>query len=135
MTSTYHKGVIVKSLISITALGGTVLTLVVVLASQGAAQAPPSSRAWSYAYVYDGPGDLEMAYAEPDGCRIEKIAVDPASAFGNRDPDGRYRRSRAVAKAIRMLGDNGWEMVGAGPMYCHYRSTGAPDVIHFKRAQ
>ena len=123
-----------KSVISISALGGAVLALVIVLSSQGAAQSTPSARTWRYAYVTDFP-TLAVAYADADGCRIEDLAIDPEPFAGLRPRDSMEPLHRASAKAIRMLGENGWEMVDEGPAYCHFRTSRAERAIHFKRAQ
>ena len=74
----------------------------------------------------------EICYAEPAGCRIELVTVpnvELPSAFGGIDADA--TKSRAMVKAVRGLGEGGWEMIGNGPAYGH----ATQNAVHFRRAE
>src|SRR2546423_101356 len=102
-----------------------------VLVSPQVAQARAASRdasdtEWEYCAVVKAqfPNSIRLvywiAYFKGDGVRTENVESGPE---GN-----------AFAKAIAKLGQDGWEMVGAGPLEIRVGTPGsAPTAVYFKR--
>ena len=105
----------------------------------GLAQSPitkEQTRVFRYAYVTPSHWrerlGAEICYAEPAGCRIELVTVpnvEIASTFGGIDYGA--TTSRAMVKAIRGLGEKGWEMIGSGPAYGH----ATQNAVHFRHVE
>jgi len=60
-----------------------------------------------------------IAYFKGDGVRTEDVRVGPS---GN-----------AFAKAVARLGEEGWDMVGEGPLEIRPGPGGTPTAVFFKR--
>jgi hypothetical protein len=114
-----------------------------VLAIPGLAQSPAVQqqppRVYRYAYVTPVNRQrvlgAEICYAEPTGCRMEVVtvtAVEMPASFAFGVIDSAETASRAMAKAVRQLGQQRWEMIGSGPAYGHAREATA---VHFRRAE
>ena len=100
------------------------------LAQAGSGQ---SARAVKYAYVLLGVNQrATICFAESGGCRTQEVTADPVmmSADGRSMIDVSATRAAAIAKAVFLLGDAGWEMVGPGPAYA---TPTAEQALHFKR--
>jgi hypothetical protein len=132
-----------KQTIFIVAAGLVLAGMWSVLAIPGLAQSPAVQqqppRVFRYAYVT--PVDrqrvlgAEICYAEPTGCRMEIVTVSPVempSSVAFSVIDTAETASRAMAKAVRQLGQQRWEMIGSGPAYGHPREASA---VHFRRAE
>ena len=90
------------------------------------ADADPSDLQWEYCAVvkaqYIGTpqgGIYWIAYFRGEGVRTEDVKVGPT---GN-----------AFAKAVAKLGEDGWDMVGEGPLEIRPGPGGTPTAIFFKR--
>jgi hypothetical protein len=95
--------------------------------SSAAAQRPDvSDLQWEYCAVvkaqYLGSpqgGIYWIAYFKGEGVRTEDVKVGPT---GN-----------AFAKAVAKLGEEGWDMVGEGPLEIRPGPGGTPTAVFFKR--
>ncbi len=90
-----------------------------------------TGRVVKYAYVVLGNQGAEICYAEPQGCRIDRITALPVRV---KDPsvaavDGNATSRNAMVKAVTILGDAGWEMIGPGQAYGH---AGSEPAVHFR---
>jgi hypothetical protein len=90
------------------------------------ASADPSDLQWEYCavvkaqYVGSPQGGIYwIAYFRGEGVRTEDVRVGPT---GN-----------AFAKAVAKLGDEGWDMVGEGPLEIRPGPGGTPTAVFFKR--
>ena len=86
----------------------------------------PSDSSWEYCAVVKAqfPGSVRLiywiAYFKGDGVRTENVEAEP--------------NGNAFAKAVAKLGQDGWEMVGEGPLEIRPGATGgAPTAMYFKR--
>lgn len=95
--------------------------------SRAAAQRPDASDLqWEYCAVvkaqYIGSpqgGIYWIAYFKGEGVRTEDVKAGPT---GN-----------AFAKAVAKLGEDGWDMVGEGPLEIRPGPGGTPTAVFFKR--
>lgn len=95
--------------------------------SRAAAQRPDvSDLQWEYCAVvkaqYIGSpqgGIYWIAYFKGEGVRTEDVKAGPT---GN-----------AFAKAVAKLGEDGWDMVGEGPLEIRLGPGGTPTAVFFKR--
>ncbi len=105
--------------------------------AQSPAVQPQPPRVYRYAYVSPvsrrGALGAEICYAESTGCRLELVTV-PNVPFDSRPGviDVAATTGQAMVKAVRALGEAGWEMIGSGPAY---GSAGEQPAIHFRRAE
>jgi len=86
-----------------------------------------------YAYVLGRNDKAEICFVEAQGCRIQEVTV-PAVTFSNAGStitDMAATQAVAFAKAVSLLGDAGWEMVGSGPAYA--TSNIAGEALHFRQ--
>ena len=88
--------------------------------------ADPSDLQWEYCavvtaqYVGSPQGGIYwIAYFKGEGVRTEDVKVGPT---GN-----------AFAKAVARLGEEGWDMVGEGPLEVRPGPGGTPTAVFFKR--
>jgi hypothetical protein len=95
----------------------------------GVAEGPYWPVSWQHAYVLTDSQDVTVTYVERSGCRDQKIELSLTSKW-NLDPMG--IRALAIANAVTLLGNNGYELVGEGHAYCHASDRRA---IHFKRGR
>lgn len=119
----------VKPAAFVFALG--VIAVVVTGSSAGSAQRGQGWPAWwAYAEVStDASGVVLLSYAAEDGCRVNKVEVDPVRGLQGIDMSA--TEALATARAVSQLGHRGWEMIGEGTSYCH---GGGRKAIHFKLA-
>jgi len=102
------------------------------MASEPEARPGQGAQAVKYAYVVGINQRAVICYAVADGCRTQEVTADPLTmtANGRVMSDMSAAEGTAVAKAVSILGDAGWEMVGPGPAYAHLTSQPA---LHFKQ--
>ena len=60
-----------------------------------------------------------IAYFKGEGVRVEDVKVGP--------------QGNAFAKAVAKLGEDGWDMVGEGPLEIRPGPGGTPTAVFFKR--
>ena len=60
-----------------------------------------------------------IAYFKGEGVRVEEVKVGP--------------QGNAFAKAVAKLGEDGWDMVGEGPLEIRPGPGGTPTAVFFKR--
>jgi hypothetical protein len=104
----------------------------------GLAQSPVAmqARVLRYAYVtpthWRGRLGAEICYAEAAGCRTQLVTVPNVAETANPgSTDVNATVGRAMVKAVRELGETGWEMIGSGPAYGDPSQT----AVHFRRAE
>ena len=118
-----------------TAAVGVVVFVMTAIPFIKSAQAQRLPSRWQHAYVVFAPwqGTAEIVYIEETGCRRQIVTVDPImSDVDPRFIDAQVTQGRAVAQAVLILGNNAWEMIGAGSPYC----SGADGrALLFKRAR
>ena len=91
-----------------------------------------SAQAVKYAYVLGINQRALICFAESTGCRMQEVTAEPVmmTVDARRTFDMSATQGAAVAKAVSLLGDAGWEMVGAGPAYAN---ATAEQALHFKQ--
>jgi len=79
---------------------------------------------WEYCII-DGQRSIGTAY-HPGYYRVTNIGFELVTDFSNR-PKG-VSESGAIGQLISQLGEEGWEMVGAGSIL-----AGSSHILYFKR--
>jgi hypothetical protein len=119
------------ALIAFTLCAGFIVRSVAADARLSQAQAGQSAQAVKYAYVLGVNQRAMICFAESTGCRMQEVTADPVmmTVDARRMLDFSATQGAAVAKAVSLLGDAGWEMVGPGPAYANAM---AEQALHFK---
>jgi hypothetical protein len=85
-----------------------------------------------YAYVVGRSEKVVICFVEPQGCRIQEVTAPPVTRpyEGGILTDVAATQAVAFAKAVSLLGEAGWEMVGSGPAYA---TSNAEEALHFRQ--
>ena len=85
-----------------------------------------------YAYVVARFDKAVICFVEPQGCRIQEVTAPPVtmSDAGRIFTDTAATQAVAFARAVSLLGEAGWEMVGSGPAYA---TSNAEEALHFRQ--